>query len=290
MLIVKFRGLIDKIIQVLSTIIMGVMVIAVCWQVITRYILNNPSTVTEEALRYLLIWVTMVGGAYAYGRRKHLAITALSKRLSFKGQKILDIFVQAMVILFCVVVMIGGGTRLVNTAADQLSAALQLPMPLIYATNALEVPMGQAANFTAVFFGCVMVGRLVLSSLVDKLGIYRCLRLFATSAAVLYTVGVLLGAPGLWLLAVSGLLFSILYPTLVMLIPRYWPSHAASSASGLVLSVASLADILFNAVFGSLVDAIGYRTSFLIMPACMVGCTALLWGFFAKAKKLERCD
>lgn len=62
MLIVKFRGLIDKIIQVLSTIIMGVMVIAVCWQVITRYILNNPSTVTEEALRYLLIWVTMVGG------------------------------------------------------------------------------------------------------------------------------------------------------------------------------------------------------------------------------------
>ena len=159
-----------------------------------------------------------------------------------------------------------------------------------YATNALEVPMGQAANYTAVFFGCVMVGRLVLSSLVDKLGIYRCLRLFATSAAVLYTAGVLLGAPGLWLLAVSGLLFSILYPTLVMLIPRYWPSHAASSASGLVLSVASLADILFNAVFGSLVDAIGYRTSFLIMPACMVGCTALLWLFFAKAKKLERCD
>lgn len=131
---------------------------------------------------------------------------------------------------------------------------------------------------------------LVLSSLVDKLGIYRCLRLFATSSAVLYTVGVLLEAPGLWLLAVSGLLFSILYPTLVMLIPRFWPSHAASSASGLVLSVASLADILFNAVFGSLVDAVGYRTSFLIMPACMVGCTALLWGFFAKAKKLERCD
>ena len=34
MLIVKFRGLIDKIIQVLSTIIMGVMVIAVCLSLI----------------------------------------------------------------------------------------------------------------------------------------------------------------------------------------------------------------------------------------------------------------
>lgn len=335
MLIVKFRGLIDKIIQVLSTIIMGVMVIAVCWQVITRYILNNPSTVTEEALRYLLIWVTMVGGAYAYGRRKHLAITALSKRLSFKGQKIgtsgsqsiignwatdisswhtvawglLAIGAVAMVlfVLFPMPEVQEHKTEGKVSPKEIMSCPAFLSLVLIiglyfiaehgimnwlvsYATNALEVPMGQAANFTAVFFGCVMVGRLVLSSLVDKLGIYRCLRLFATSAAVLYTAGVLLGAPGLWLLAVSGLLFSILYPTLVMLIPRYWPSHAASSVSGLVLSVASLADILFNAVFGSLVDAIGYRTSFLIMPACMVGCTALLWLFFAKAKKLERCD
>lgn len=84
-------------------------------------------------------------------RRKHLAITALSKRLSFKGQKILDIFVQAMVILFCVVVMIGGGTRLVNTAADQLSAALQLPMPLIYAS----VPVG-AILF--IFYALIFIG------------------------------------------------------------------------------------------------------------------------------------
>ena len=70
----------------------------------------------------------------------------------------------------------------------------------------------------------------------------------------------------------------------------FFADQAKNLFLGLVLSVASLADILFNAVFGSLVDAIGYRTSFLIMPACMVGCTALLWGFFAKAKKLERCD
>ena len=86
----------NKILSSVLAFLVAAMVVVCCWQVITRYILNNPSTVTEEALRYLLIWVTMVGGAYAYGRRKHLAITALSKRLSFKGQKILDIFVQAL--------------------------------------------------------------------------------------------------------------------------------------------------------------------------------------------------
>ena len=58
---------------------------------------------------------------------------------------------RAMVILFCVVVMIGGGTRLVNTAADQLSAALQLPMPLIYAS----VPVG-AILF--IFYALIFIG------------------------------------------------------------------------------------------------------------------------------------
>ena len=66
------RKIIDKIIEVMCAAIMGYMVLAVCWQVVTRFVLKNPSTVTEEILRYLLVWTTMVGGAYAYGRREHL--------------------------------------------------------------------------------------------------------------------------------------------------------------------------------------------------------------------------
>ena len=127
------RNLIDKVIQFLCTIIMGVMVLAVCWQVFTRFVLRNPSTVTEEALRYLLVWTTMVGAAYAYGCRKHLSINILAKKLSPRGQCLLDILVQGVVIAFCLVVMVGGGLRLCGTAADQVSAALSIPMPAIYA-------------------------------------------------------------------------------------------------------------------------------------------------------------
>lgn len=128
------RKVIDKIIEVLCTLIMGYMVLAVCWQVITRFILKNPSTLTEEILRYLLVWTTMVGGAYAYGRRKHLSINMLSKKLPFKGQKILDISVQVIVIVFCLIVMIQGDLRLVQTTFNQISAALHLPMPYVYAS------------------------------------------------------------------------------------------------------------------------------------------------------------
>lgn len=127
------RKIIDKIIEVMCTAIMGYMVLAVCWQVITRFVLKNPSTVTEEILRYLLVWTTMVGGAYAYGRRKHLSINMLAKKLPPRAQKLLDIFVQAVVIAFCVVVMIVGDLRLVETTFDQISSALRLPMPYVYA-------------------------------------------------------------------------------------------------------------------------------------------------------------
>lgn len=127
------RKIIDKIIEVLCTLIMGIMVVAVCWQVFTRFVLKNPSTVTEEMLRYLLVWTTMVGAAYAYGRRKHLSIGIVTKKLSPAGQKALDIGVQVVVIAFCVIVMILGGWRLVTTAQGQISAALSIPMSYIYA-------------------------------------------------------------------------------------------------------------------------------------------------------------
>lgn len=76
----------------------------------------------------------MVGGAYAYGRRKHLSINILTKKLPYHGQKILDIVIQAVIILFSVIVMIMGGMRLVSTTSNQISAALRLPMPYVYAS------------------------------------------------------------------------------------------------------------------------------------------------------------
>ena len=36
------RKAIDKIIEIMCTLIMGYMVLAVCWQVITRFVLKNP--------------------------------------------------------------------------------------------------------------------------------------------------------------------------------------------------------------------------------------------------------
>ena len=66
--------------------------------------------------------------------------------------------------------------------------------------------------------------------------------------------------------AISGLSFSILYPTLVMSIRLYFPAQQVSGAAGTILSIASLADILFNVGFGKLVDMTGYAVSIRVLP------------------------
>ena len=123
-----------------------------------------------------------------------------------------------------------------------------------YGVDGLGLPQASAAKYLSVFFGGMMIGRLCLSPLVDKLGALKSLAAFGGVSCVLYLIGSLGGAVTMPVWAISGLSFSILYPTLVMSIRLYFPAQQVSGAAGTILSIASLADILFNVGFGKLVD------------------------------------
>lgn len=154
-----------------------------------------------------------------------------------------------------------------------------------YATSQLNMDMGKASTYLAVFYGGMTAGRLLLSPLVDRLGLMRSIRWFGAAAAALYIVGVLSGGGALILLSISGFLLSVIYPTLVMSIQSIWPNPGVSTVTGLIISVASLFDILFNLLFGRLIDTIGYQTSFLILPASMALFCCLFWLFAARVQR-----
>lgn len=139
-----------------------------------------------------------------------------------------------------------------------------------YGTTGLEMTQAAASRYLSVFYGGVMLGRLVLSPLVDKLGVIRSMQLFGVISGVLYVAGSLGGAALMPLWAASGFFLSILYPTLVMSIRLYFPAQQVSGAAGTIISIASLADILFNVGFGRLVDLAGYRLSICVLPVSMV--------------------
>ncbi|GJM80757.1 hypothetical protein HMSSN139_32530 [Paenibacillus sp. HMSSN-139] len=79
-----------------------------------------------------------------------------------------------------------------------------------------------------------------------------------------------MGSVGLWLLSASGLFFSILYPTIVMMLQKFYPAAMISTATGAIISVASLFDIGFNFFFGKIIDLVGYERGFLILPVSMI--------------------
>lgn len=135
---------------------------------------------------------------------------------------------------------------------------------------------GGAANVTAAFFGAIMLGRLLLSPLPDRMGTFRALGLCACGAAILYLFGMLLGGSGAVCLVLAGFCAAILYPTLVMSITLVWGGEQSGSIGGKILSIASLADILFNACFGSLIQHAGYRAAFWVLPGGMALCALMI--------------
>ncbi|MBY8202786.1 TRAP transporter small permease subunit [Vibrio fluvialis] len=80
MIIELINEYINRGLRLLLTLFMAVMIIAVVWQVFTRFVLNDPANFTDELSRYLLIWIGVLGGAYTFSIRRHLALELLSSR------------------------------------------------------------------------------------------------------------------------------------------------------------------------------------------------------------------
>ena len=122
----------NKIIEVIIAVLIVLMVLGNFWQIFTRFVLNNAADWTEEFLRYSLIWLTMLGVPYAYGKNQHIAIEFITSKFSKKGKAADEIFIQILILLISVFVMIVGGIMVTKNAVGQVSAALNMPMQFYY--------------------------------------------------------------------------------------------------------------------------------------------------------------
>lgn len=128
MTLTRLKRTVDRGLEVTLAGIMATMVLAVLWQVATRYLLRDPSSITEELARFGLLWLGLLGASYGFGRRAHLAVELLPRN------RVVTPVVAALVSAFAVLVLVIGGTRLVNATLvlGQVSPALQLERGYIY--------------------------------------------------------------------------------------------------------------------------------------------------------------
>lgn len=140
---------------------------------------------------------------------------------------------------------------------------------LSYCISALAMDAGQASVSVSLFWGGMTAGRLILAPGVQKLGTIKSLSLFGGIGTAMFCAGCLLGQKGIWILGLSGFVLSILYPTMVLLIQQIYPAEVAATRTGAIISMATIADIGFNLVFGIVAGRWGYRLSFMILPVGM---------------------
>lgn len=145
----KVIDCVDSMLKWFLATLMAAIVLVVCWQVVSRFVLHSPSSVTEELSRALLIWIGMVGAAFAYRTGVHLGLDILTRKCSAALQRQLALLLTAAVVLFALAVMVVGGGKLVALTylLNQMSAALDIKMAYIY----IAVPL---SGLLISFYGC----------------------------------------------------------------------------------------------------------------------------------------
>lgn len=108
------------------------MVLLTCWQVFTRYILQNPSSWSEELVSYLFAWMSLLGASLVVGERGHMNIPILVERMGLKGRRFFAVFAEIIACIFAGVILVYGGIQITNLAMGQMTSALGIPVGIFY--------------------------------------------------------------------------------------------------------------------------------------------------------------
>jgi TRAP-type C4-dicarboxylate transport system permease small subunit len=113
------------------------MVLFITIQVFSRYVLKNPTSWSEEAATYSLVYFTFLGASFAIYNKQNLKIRLIVERLPRKVSLIIDIFTNLISIIFLMVVLCYS-IPVYKHLANQLTPALRIPKSLVF----LAVPIG----------------------------------------------------------------------------------------------------------------------------------------------------
>ena len=111
----------------------SIMIVVAIAQVIARYVLQSSLSWSEELIRYLNIWVTMVGSAYGLKYGYFATITLFSDYLKKKSKvadKVVNI-VQVILSIFFYSLLTYFGFKFAFSNMEQLSPTLRIPIGVV---------------------------------------------------------------------------------------------------------------------------------------------------------------
>ena len=106
----------------------------VTWQIFTRFVLGAPASGTEELVRFALLWLSLLGASYGFGRGAHLAIDLLPQALGPRARRVHRAVTLLLIGVFAASILIVGGGRLARLTLDlgQATASLSVERGYVY--------------------------------------------------------------------------------------------------------------------------------------------------------------
>lgn len=126
------RKVLNRIMNVLAGVSLIAMTALTCWQVFTRYVLNNPSTWSEELVGYLFAWASLFGASLITGERGHMNIPVVVEKMPAAGQKFFAIFAELIAMAFSLIILVYGGYRITLLAMGQMTSSLGVAVGVFY--------------------------------------------------------------------------------------------------------------------------------------------------------------
>lgn len=113
-------------------ILMIALIVSVFSQVLFRFVLNQPLAWTEELARYILVWLTFLGAAYAMSLKAHIGVEFFVNKLPDSLHKF-SLVLSTLVSIAFFMILITQGYSMMTRSMSQLSPVLKIPMGMVYA-------------------------------------------------------------------------------------------------------------------------------------------------------------
>jgi TRAP-type C4-dicarboxylate transport system permease small subunit len=124
--------LFERAANVLMITMMAVMVALVFGNVVLRYAFNSGIVFSEEASRFVFMWLTLLGALLVMKDNMHLGMSTLVARLGERGQRFCK-FVADAGALACCLLLVHGSWKLVVIGMDDRAPVTGVPIGLVYA-------------------------------------------------------------------------------------------------------------------------------------------------------------
>ncbi|RZT35480.1 TRAP transporter small permease [Cupriavidus agavae] len=156
-----------RIVHGVMVALMTAMIGLVFGNVVLRYVFNTGIAFSEEASRFLFMWLTLLGALLVMHDRAHLGMNTVVARLSPGGQRLCRLLADAAA-LGCCLLLTHGAWQIVQIGMDDRAPVTGVPLGLVYACLLLC-----GAGMTAMLawsLGRLLSGRMTLGELTPQSG------------------------------------------------------------------------------------------------------------------------